>query len=572
MATRQEIIDELMRRGFTQADIAAAVGKQTTTASPGATPTGTSDPSLLEQNIANVGRQVENIPESGATFLSDLATLGDALVFGPGELAQHHLLGTAKGSGGEALENIGGLARGFFPGATAEQHEAAKAFGPSLIPTPTGSVEDPVGEMAKATGILAPLGAAAGAAVGGRAGAAARNVSRVAASSDPAILTARGAQAVGGKTRDALTQALGSTTDIGAGNLGALRRAGGAGGRREAAAREFLTEEKTGVDLVQQPHEALRQRAAEMGRQHEAFLRDNGLDQIQIDITDLRDDITRALEEVQQAPLAGEVEGVRLGTVASAQQGDVQRALAAVQDAGDRLTALELDTLKRQLDDFTTDSTMGGVIVGRVADRVRSKLDENVPGYTEQMGEYRDFLVQREQIARRTGLNAGKRPEALNERTALAGLSRALDENRDFEALGLGQIEAETGLPLTEQVAGFRASQGLSPSRVGRNAVGGTLIGGGAIGGGAIGALFDPVVGGAIGGLALLSASPRTVGRMMIQAGKRGDEVQRITDAVTLLQHQARQMGLPPDITIAQALQRGTGEPSDSFLARIGQR
>lgn len=164
---------------------------------------------------------------------------------------------------------------------------------------------------------------------------------------------------------------------------------------------------------------------------------------------------------------------------------------------GDR-TPLGLDTLKRRLDDFYSESGQSRALVRSVRGEVKKTLD-NVPGYKEMT---RDYAVASELIESvEKGLSLGGKAG----QAALTKLQGALKENNAYRRVLVEALEQFVGDPtLKQQLAGSALA---SPTPHG-------LVG--AMSAGAISAM---IITGAINPKALIALathSPRMMGEMMV--------------------------------------------------------
>ena len=174
---------------------------------------------------------------------------------------------------------------------------------------------------------------------------------------------------------------------------------------------------------------------------------------------------------------------------------------------GDR-TPMGLDTLKRRLGDFYSESGQSRSLVRAVHNSVRRKLKQSVPGYAEMTGEYAAASELVESVER--GLSLGGQQA----QTALTKLHGALKENNAMRKVLVESLEQYVGDPtLKAQLAGY-SLKSYTPYGIVGSMSAGTIIG--------------MVVGGAISPealIALATHSPRVMGEMIVAMSAMADAV-----------------------------------------------
>lgn len=479
---------------------------------------------LLQDNAENVLRMAGNVPSSAVNLLRSLGQFGKMAAFGPGDELQRQLFNTADTEEAQKLRALGSAV-------TSREGlgQLGQAFMQSLSPSQV--VRDPLGGFANAAAVLSG-GAAAMGQLPGKAAPLLQNIGKAAGAADPAVaipnVLGKGAgkavdmaaRATEGPVGGLVPELFGVSTGIQGGPLRRLRQAGFEGGDAAKQAKMYISEQKKGDVLASETIQELQQVKRQLQADYDQGLREIDAQNIVLDISDIKKDVADAMQRYEATPLRAEIEGVRIGTVSPAQRTEVLNAVEAITQAPDKIDAISLDTIKRQLDDFTTESTEGGALVGKLRDRVRDKLD--IERYNEITSNYEEFMKDVKTIQQGVGVNISKP----NLKTARTGLESALRENRDVEYEAAQLIEKYTKTPVTARIAGFNASQAMPKELGGRTLVAGSLITNPSL----YAAGFDwalPLL-----GLQLTGASPKIVGRAMMSLGA---NQRRISDANKLI-------------------------------------
>lgn len=177
---------------------------------------------------------------------------------------------------------------------------------------------------------------------------------------------------------------------------------------------------------------------------------------------------------------------------------------------GDR-TPYMVDTLKKNLDDFYSDSSNARAIVAETRKAARETLNP-VPGYTEMVADYEKATKDIQDIEKTLSLRS-----TTSNDTAIKKIMSVLRENQDYRQGVLNKLETLGADPkLQQQVAGVALKQGMP-----RGLVSKVILG-------AEGLAFyglNPAV------LFLIPASsPRVVGEFVRVLGLTDIQVQRVTE------------------------------------------
>lgn len=168
-----------------------------------------------------------------------------------------------------------------------------------------------------------------------------------------------------------------------------------------------------------------------------------------------------------------------------------------------------VDTLKRQLDEFYSESNNLNAFVADIRSTVKKQLDEQVPGYKEMTKDYElmtEFITEAEKA-----FSTGKKSSM---DTTMRKLIATGKENFEFRRQLLGELEKISGRPLGDEIAGLAMSTGAPRGFVSR------IVG---LGGAAAGASgMSPAL------IALAATtSPRLMGELLNLLGFGGKQTKK---------------------------------------------
>ena len=234
-------------------------------------------------------------------------------------------------------------------------------------------------------------------------------------------------------------------------------------------------------------------------------------------------------------------------TIDRKSQGDVKNIIDLVRDWGahpDDLQPIGLDTLKRQLDDFYSDSKNSRVMVSNLRDKVHGLITDKVPAYADMTKDYAQAtgLVNELELT----LSLGKKPMI---DTTLRKLTSAMRDNFAFRTGLLRQLQDATGENLESSIAGYNMSSAASQGGFGK-LTSGALIGS---------AMTHFLTGGHALSLMALS-SPRIVGETLRAMGVGVRAARSIVNKLPQVKQYAAQLRTqPPPGAMDAAILGGTG-------------
>lgn len=155
-------------------------------------------------------------------------------------------------------------------------------------------------------------------------------------------------------------------------------------------------------------------------------------------------------------------------------QGDVADIIDTVQSWGTKegdLTPLGLDTLKRQLDDFYSDSKNSRAMVADLRNKVKGLIVDRVPEYSDMTKAYEEATKQIGEFEHT--LSLGKKP-AID--TTLRKLTQSMRDNFQFRKEILDSLSNMTGENLADMIAGYNMSSWYPQGGFGKLTAGGTGV------------------------------------------------------------------------------------------------
>ena len=464
----------------------------------------------------SVGGFLSNIPQSAGNLVSPFI----------------HPMETAKAMGSLAVGIPEALARGAAPGAfenipESDRSKMAKVVGNTLVdryrPSNIGDTlyEDPIGVAADVAGLLSGgggLGAKAASAAGlAKTAGVMGKVSKTARASDPLALGGKALVSVRGPAAKAFQTVFGATTGQGAGYLKEAWASTGEFVRRMRGA-------GTMAEIVDDMRTCLSNMKLVRGNQYRAALDKIGKLGMKVDITPVYQTLRNELKNfnIQMKPAKGPKDKPTLdfsrSTIHAAEdQNRVRGIFDDILKWGTKpedLTPLGVDTLKRRIEDFYSDSSQARAFVNSIGEATKKQLD-TVPGYTDMT---RDYAVASEMIrAMESELSLNK-----NTGTAVRKIARLFTQTNDYrETLVEALNKYSGGKRLQQKIAGEMASEWF-PTGIMRPLTAGTMITG--MGGAGIGLVNPAAL------LAVLGTSPRLVAETTVALGRASRGAKKIAD------------------------------------------
>lgn len=198
---------------------------------------------------------------------------------------------------------------------------------------------------------------------------------------------------------------------------------------------------------------------------------------------------------------------------------DIEDVVELVSEWGQKdgdTTAIGLDVLKRQLDDFFSESSQARSFVQALKKTVRQTINKEVPAYakmTKKYGEISNLIkdIESNLMMRKRGMSGRITPDQ-----TLRRLSSSMRENFELRRELVEQLGSKSGEDIAGQVAGYSAEQLIPRGLVGKVAAGsaGVLA--------YVNPKFWPL---------LVASSPRAVGEFLKVYGKGLREIQKTSPA-----------------------------------------
>ena len=270
------------------------------------------------------------------------------------------------------------------------------------------------------------------------------------------------------------SETLGATTGSGP---GAVREAVKGGDAFEKALRGHIS----GEEVVHNAKEALQTIKEKRGAEYRARLQQMNTTGVQTSIN--TDSITNKLQDLMKqynihvSPGPNGTLNFDTSKIAMGRRGigDIEDVIKKMKTWDDR-TPLGLDTLKRQLDDFYSESGQARAFVANLRREVANTITKNVPGY----GEMTKGYAQATGLIKDIESNLMLRKEGMSGRITadqtLRRLSSALRENFEMRKDLLDALGRESGTDLAGQVAGYSMSQIMPHGLIGKLGAGSALI------------------------------------------------------------------------------------------------
>lgn len=229
-----------------------------------------------------------------------------------------------------------------------------------------------------------------------------------------------------------------------------------------------------------------------------------------------------------------------------AARGDIQGIYKTLKEwgaqSGDR-TGIGLDTLKRQLGDFYSDSGQARAFVQAIKGKVTDILNKEVPGYKDMTSKYATASDLLDDIKSATG--AGSKAKA---DTIFTKLTTAMKGDKEFRLAVLKEMENAGEPALMDKIAGVNMRSFVPKGLVGRGI---DVITAYQILQGAFSAKFLPM---------LLATSPRIVGEFVRALGYSATKSAQILKAVNNLAPYAPSLSAPATVESNQQLLQQQGQ------------
>lgn len=303
-----------------------------------------------------------------------------------------------------------------------------------------------------------------------------------------------------------IKQTLGATTGTGAGTIEEAIK--GTEGFKRAMRGQI-----TGEEVVDNAKEALQIIKGNRAAAYQEKLKQVATNQGDIDIAPVTAKINELADrfnvKISYSPSGLKFDTSRIAMGKSGRK-DILDVLKTLESWGGKegdLTATGLDTLKRQLDDFYSDSSQARAFVAQLRNSVRDTVSKAVPEY----GEMTKGYAEATNLIKDIESNLMLRKEGMSGRVTadqtLRRLTSAMRENFEMRKELLDALGSEAGTDIAGQVGGYAASQVIPRGLVGKMSAG------------SVGALaylnpkFWPM---------LAASSPRAVNEFMLIIGQVG--------------------------------------------------
>jgi hypothetical protein len=197
---------------------------------------------------------------------------------------------------------------------------------------------------------------------------------------------------------------------------------------------------------------------------------------------------------------------------------DIEKIIKRVYDHGSQVgdnTASGLDGLKRELDDFYSESSQARAFVSALRKEVHNTISKNVKGYDEMTKEYAKATNLLKDIESGLMLRKNAMSGRVTADNTLRRLTSAMRENFEMRRDLLEVLGNESGTDIAQQVAGYQMNQALPHGLIGKLGAGGALF------------YSNPKMWPLVA-----AASPRVVGEFLNVFGKSKRFAQPATDVI----------------------------------------
>ncbi len=362
----------------------------------------------------------------------------------------------------KALYSLGEGAVDIFQDEDTPEAQAAREAWEGTKFSKNNLAYDPVGQIANASALV---GGGAGL-IGKMAGAGrlARTGGRIAALGDP-IGSAIGAGAKAVKTGGQLaTDVLGFTTGVKGNPLRQAFKAGVEGGEAQGTFRDFITERRSGVDLIEMSKEAIKDL-----KDNDAYaeaLQQLDLGAQTVPIQPLQAQIRDHLSTKFNVDFDSSGRVIKsINAFDAAERGTIARAFNEVLDQPGTMRADKLNAVKQNL--FTGKADTGAKARQDVAGFIGDYLEVRFPQLAEANAAYKQQVINFDTAAKNLGVRPNDRIASKKE---LSGLTTGFRDNADAQAQAFAMVERETGVPIQSAAAGHLLSQLMPTELLGRGA------------------------------------------------------------------------------------------------------
>lgn len=445
-----------------------------------------------------VGDIIKNAPGSAVELGKNIYT------------AVTHPIETAKTVGKTALGGVEKL----IPGEQGHE-EYANAIGNMFAERYGGMdnlrktmTQDPIGFLADASTLLSGVGALP------KMGA----VAEAGRAIEPTGAIARGAAKVGKpvlkKTGEYATEFLGKSTGAGA---GAVEQALKGGTEFTEAMRGKVSE----ADVLETAQNALQDVKNQRSQAYQTKLAEIGKQTQTLDIAPVKKSldnflnawhIKRTNKPIKAGAHGAAPEGLDFKRSVMAKDSKTQNEVLQMVDLienWDDFSPIGVDVLKRNLDDFYTETGKGRAIAAGLKNETRKVLSDNVPGYADMTAEYAKTSKLTKDIEKALSLSKNTGAD-----TSIRKISQIMRENFTYRRDLVKQLENMTGADIQSAVAGIQLNR-LTPK-------------------GLQGVLTTSAITGALAMIhpqllpALVVSSPRLVGEFLNMLGNTSRQIKKI--------------------------------------------
>jgi len=329
-------------------------------------------------------------------------------------------------------------------------------------------------------------------------------------------------KSVGGGTAKLGTQILGAGTGAGASSVQEAVSAGKAGGTTLDTFTQAMRGKLTPEEIMKSAQDVVQSIKEERSKSYTADLQKIGANATSHDISPILSELNKQLDNFGITKNAdGSLDFSRSAIAKTATaRNDVQGVYDTLKDwgtkAGDR-TGIGLDTLKRQLGDFYSDSSQARAFVQAIKGKVTGILNKEIPGYQKMTSAYQKASNLLDEIKSATGIGTNARPD-----TVFTKLTTAMKGDKDFRLEVLREME-KTDPSLMDKIAGSNLSSWVPRGLVGRGA---DVLS-------ALQILTHGINPSMIS--VFLGTSPRIVGEFMRATGMASSKISQITGALKKL-------------------------------------
>ena len=277
----------------------------------------------------------------------------------------------------------------------------------------------------------------------------------------------------------------------------------------------------SGEDVVKSADDALQSIKINRALKYQQQLAEVAKNQGNLDTTPIQNQLSNLIKKynITYDPVKQQFDYSRIA-MGKAGRKDIKGVIDTLNSWGNKQgdnTAVGLDTLKRQLDDFYSDSSQARAFVSQLRNVVRDTISKNVPQYGEMTKGYAEASnlikdIESGLMLRKQGMTGRITPDM-----TLRRLTSAMRENFEMRKDLLNALGEQGGSDVAAKVAGYSANQIIPRGLMGK------------LSAGSIGALtyvnpkFWPL---------LAASSPRAVGEFLTIYGKGLKEVKNISPAV----------------------------------------